>query len=156
MKIGPKRTVIVGPAFWNSIAHLGELDLPDNDRNLIVTVHYYLPMEFTHQGAPWSGQKDKTGVDWKGTEAERQAIRNDFRKAADWAREKNRPVFLGEFGAYDRAPMDSRVRYTDAVARTAESFGWSWAYWQFDSDFILWDMKKDAWVEPIKNALVPK
>lgn len=23
------------------------------------------------------------------------------------------------------------------------------------SDFILWDMKKDAWVEPIRHALVP-
>jgi len=59
------------------------------------------------------------------------------------------------FGAYDKGPMESRVRYTDAVARTAEFLGWSWAYWQFDSDFILWDMKQDKWVEPILHALIP-
>lgn len=114
-------------------------------------------MEFTHQGAPWSPQhKDKTGVEWTATEAQQKAIRDDFAKAAAWAKANNRPIFLGEFGAYDKAPMPSRVAYTDCVARTAESFGWSWAYWQFDSDFILWDMKSDAWVEPIRRALIPQ
>jgi endoglucanase len=82
-------------------------------------------------------------------------MRADFEKAAAWAKENNRPIFVGEFGAYDKAPMESRVRYTDAVARLAESLGWSWAYWQFDSDFILYDINRDAWVEPIRDALVP-
>jgi endoglucanase len=151
----PTRTVIIGPAFWNSIDHLKELELPQDDRNLIVTVHYYKPMEFTHQGAAWSSHKDKSGVAWAGSEAERQAIKDDFAKAVTWAKARNRPIFLGEFGAYDKAPMESRARYTDAVARTAESLGWSWAYWQFDSDFILYDINKDAWVEPILQALAP-
>src|SRR4030095_16194294 len=60
----PQRSVIVGPAFWNSVDHLEELDLPVEDRHLIVTVHYYKPMEFTHQGAAWTDQKDKSGVSW--------------------------------------------------------------------------------------------
>lgn len=151
----PTRTVIVGPAFWNGINYLNKLELPGTDRNLIVTVHYYSPMEFTHQGASWSSHKDKTGVRWTGTEAERKAVRDDFDRAAAWAKEHNRPIFLGEFGAYDKGPMADRARYTDAVARTAESLGWSWAYWQFDSDFILYDISRDAWVVPIRDALVP-
>ena len=150
----PTRTVIIGPAFWISIDHLSELELPDADRNLIVTVHYYKPMEFTHQGASWAGQQDKSGVNW-GTELERKKVQDDFAKVAAWATAQNRPIFLGEFGAYDKAPMESRVRYTDAVARTAESLGWSWAYWQFDSDFILYDIPARHWVEPIRAALIP-
>ncbi len=150
----PTRTVIIGPAFWNSVDHLKELELPAADRHLIVTVHYYKPMEFTHQGASWSGHKDKSGIQW-GADAEQKAVQNDFAKVAAWAKENNRPIFLGEFGAYDKAPMESRVRYTDFVARAAEAQGWSWAYWQFDSDFLLWDMKQDAFVEPILRALVP-
>jgi endoglucanase len=150
----PTRTVIAGPAFWNSVDHVGELELPENDRHLIVTVHYYKPMEFTHQGAAWTNQKDKLGVDWLGTEQEMSAINKDFDHVTAWAKEHNRPIFLGEFGAYDKAPMESRARYTAAVARAAEKRGWSWAYWQFDSDFILYDMSRDAWVEPIKLALV--
>lgn len=151
----PTRTVVVGPAFWNSVDHLKELELPAGDRHLIVTVHYYKPMEFTHQGAAWAGQKDKSGVTW-GSDVERKTVRDDFAKVAAWAKENNRPVLLGEFGAYDKAPMESRVRYIDYVARTAEASHWSWAYWQFDGDFILWDMKADKWVEPILHALIPQ
>jgi len=153
-KTNPTRTVVVGPAFWNSVDHLKELDLPADDRHLIVTVHYYKPMQFTHQGATWTDQKDKTGITW-GTETERQVVKDDFAKVNAWAKEHDRPIFLGEFGAYDKGPMDSRVRYTDCVARSAEAAGWSWAYWQFDSDFLLWDMKADHWVEPILYALIP-
>jgi endoglucanase len=151
----PERPVIIGPAFWNSIDRLPELRLPEADRNLIVTVHYYKPMEFTHQGAAWSGHKDLSGIDWAGSAAERQTVRRDLNVAQQWATENNRPLFLGEFGAYDKGPLDARVRYTDCVTRTAEALGWSWAYWQFDSDFLLWDMAADDWVEPIRDALIP-
>jgi endoglucanase len=151
----PNRTVIVGPAFWNSIDHLNQLELPAEDTNLIVTVHYYQPMDFTHQGAPWADRKDKVGVTWLGTPEEQGSIDGDFDKAAAWSKQHHRPIFLGEFGAYDKGPMDSRARYTASIARAAEKRGWSWAYWQFDSDFVLYDVNKDSWVEPIRDALIP-
>jgi hypothetical protein len=152
----PTRVVIVGPGRWNSIDALPALDLPQDDRNLIVTVHYYTPMEFTHQGAPWNeATKNMSGVVWTGTDQERRRIELDFAKVKQWAVEHDRPVLLGEFGAYDRADMDSRARYTASVARTAERLGWSWAYWQFDSDFVVYDIGRDAWVAPIEKALIP-
>jgi endoglucanase len=153
----PARTVIIGPAYWNSIDRLSELQLPAEDRNLIVTVHYYKPMEFTHQGARWTPEfADKTGVVWPRNEGDRQALERDFDRAAAWAKSQNRPIFLGEFGAYDKGEMASRARYTAAVARAAEARGWSWAYWQFDSDFVVFDIRQDAWVEPILKALIPQ
>ena len=54
-----------------------------------------------------------------------------------------------------RARLDSRVKYTAAVARAAEKRGWAWAYWQFDRDFIVYDIDQDQWVEPIHRALIP-
>jgi endoglucanase len=75
---------------------------------------------------------------------------------AEWGREHDRPIHLGEFGAYVSADMESRVRYTAAVVREAERMGWSWSYWQFDSDFIAFDMGAGLWVEPIPSALVPE
>jgi endoglucanase len=48
-----------------------------------------------------------------------------------------------------------RAAYTDAVAREAERQGFGWSYWQFDSDFIAWDMANDRWVQPIREALIP-
>ncbi len=151
----PRRTVVVGPGHWNNIDKLDELMLPEEDRNLIVTVHYYSPFEFTHQGAPWVGRQDKVGIAWNGTEAERGAVVRDFDRAAAWAEKHDRPIYLGEFGAYDRADLASRVRWLDCVARQAERRGWSWAYWQFDSNFIVYDIPKRRWNEPILKALIP-
>jgi endoglucanase len=154
-KTNPTRNIVIGPAFWNGIHHLDQLDLPDVDRHIIVTVHYYLPMSFTHQGASWSKTTAKlSGVTW-GTDAEKQHVVDDFAGVQQWAKAHNRPILLGEFGAYDKGPLDSRVLYTSWVARTAESMRWAWTYWQFDSNFIVWDMNKDAWVEPIRKALIP-
>lgn len=154
-RTNPERNVVIGPAFWNSIDHLQELRLPETDRHIIVTVHYYSPMEFTHQGAAWNkGTANLSGITW-GTDAEKQKVVSDFDRAQKWSQSNRRPILLGEFGAYDKAAMNDRVKYTAFVARTAESMNWAWTYWQFDSDFILWDMNKDGWVEPIHKALVP-
>ncbi len=65
-------------------------------------------------------------------------------------------MLLGEFGAYDKAPMDSRVRWTGTVARAAEARGFAYAYWQFSSDFLLYDFSRQGWVEPILRAVVPE
>jgi len=42
------------------------------------------------------------------------------------------------------------------VARTAEKYGFAWGYWQFSSDFILYDFRTDDFVQPILKALVPQ
>jgi endoglucanase len=153
----PTRNVILGPAFWNGIDLLHELQLPEADRHIIVTVHYYHPMPFTHQGAPWNAeQRDKSGIRWLGTPEEQAAIRRDFAGVQAWATANDRPIYLGEFGAYDKAEMESRARYTAFIAREAERLGWSWGYWQFDSDFVMYDIDQDRWVEPILSALIPK
>ena len=50
-KSNPVREVIVGPTTWNNVNDLDRLQLPESDRHLIVTVHYYNPFQFTHQGS---------------------------------------------------------------------------------------------------------
>ena len=154
-KTNPTRNVVIGPALWNNIHALDKLELPEDDRHIIVTVHYYMPMTFTHQGAPWNKETAHlSGITW-GTDAEKQRVADDFAGAQQWSKAHNRPILLGEFGAYDKAPLESRVLYTSWLARTAESLGWAWTYWQFDSDFIVWDMAQDGWFEPIRKALIP-
>jgi endoglucanase len=153
----PTRTVVIGPTSWNALRALPDLRLPENDRHILVTFHYYDPFRFTHQGASWTDLKTLSGVTW-GSDADKAAIRADFEKVAAWARANNRPILLGEFGAYDKSgtPMELRIAYTDTVAREAERAGFAWAYWQFDNDFIAWDMASDRWVEPIRKALIPE
>jgi endoglucanase len=154
-KTNPTRPVIVGPAQWNAIRALDKLELPKDDPNLIVTIHYYDPFEFTHQGATWVKGADKwKGRKWTGTEAEQVAIRMQLEKAAAWAKERGRPVFLGEFGAFEAADMASRAAWAQCVARQAEKLGFSWAYWEFCAGFGAYDPQAQVWREPLKKALL--
>ena len=151
----PTRPVIVGPANWNAIWALDKLELPKDDRHLILTVHFYDPFEFTHQGASFVKGADKwKGRKWTGSDAETAPIRKQFDKAAAWAKKHDRPVFLGEFGCYHEADMDSRAKWTRFVAREAEARGFSWSYWEFCAGFGAYDPKNEKWREPIKAALI--
>jgi len=153
----PNRTLIIGTINGNQIMYLKDLVLPENDRNIIVAVHYYSPIQFTHQGAPWSvNTKDLSGITWTNSASEEKAVNDDFDVAQEWSKKYHRPLTLGEFGAYEKADMASRVRWTNFIARQAEARNWSWSYWQFDSDFIVYDIDKGEWVKPILNALIPK
>jgi endoglucanase len=154
-KTNPIRAVIVGPGQWNAIWALDKLRLPEADRHLILTFHFYDPFEFTHQGALWAKGADKwKGRRWNGTTAEQASVRKQFEKVATWAKQHERPVFLGEFGAYQAADLPSRARWTRFVAREAERLGFSWAYWEFCAGFGVYDPQTEAWRAPLKAALV--
>lgn len=152
----PTRPVIVGPAFWNAIWALDKLTLPD-DPNLILTVHYYDPFMFTHQGAHWDAKmKNVSGIKWTGSDEEVKKIRESFDKAAAWAKKNNRPVYLGEFGAFEKADMESRGKWTTTIVKEADARGWSYAYWEFASGFGAYDKQAKAWREPLLKAMVPR
>jgi len=153
----PTRKVIVGPTDWNSIDGLEELVVPEHDRNIIVTFHFYTPFEFTHQGAEWVSPSPPVGKKWLGTEAERKQITKLLDAAVQWSEKHGDiPLFLGEFGAYSKADMDSRVRWTYFVAREAEKRGIPWCYWEFCAGFGAYDPKENKWREPLLYALIPK
>jgi endoglucanase len=151
----PTRDIVVGPTLWNAISDLGGLKLPEADRHLIVTVHYYNPFHFTHQGAEFvPGAKQWLGEKWSGTKAEQQAIVRDFDTAVAWAASHQRPIYLGEFGSYHKADIESRARWTRFIADEALKRHMSFAYWEFCSGFGAYDPNKNEWIEPIKNALL--
>jgi endoglucanase len=151
----PTRNLVIGPADWNSLGALEDLSLPSDDRHIIVTFHYYNPFQFTHQGAEWaSGSDSWLGTDW-GSNADKQMVKFDLDIAEQWAKDNQRPLFLGEFGAYSKADMDSRAKWTAYVARAAEARNISWGYWEFCSGFGLYDLATKQWREPLIQALLP-
>jgi endoglucanase len=48
--IDPNRLVVVDSVFWAAADKLEQLELPRDDKNLIVSFHMYQPILFTHQG----------------------------------------------------------------------------------------------------------
>jgi endoglucanase len=153
----PRRVVIVGPGSWNGLKGLDKMGLPEEDRLLIATFHYYSPMEFTHQGASWvKGSRKWKGTTWTGTPKQLEVLRQDLDRAAAWGKKHRRPLYLGEFGAYSEADLASRARWTRAVTREAERRGMSWAYWEFGSGFGVYDPAAGAWRRPLLDALLDR
>ena len=152
----PHRTVVIGSGGFYIVDNLELLELPKDDFNIIVDVHYFMPTEFTAQGASWvQGSEKWLGTKWTGSEEEKQAITKNFDIAADWAKKNNRPIYLSEFGAYEKADMDSRARWTKYVADAATARGFSISYWEFCSVFGAYDQQTKSWHKELLEALIP-
>jgi endoglucanase len=146
------RPLVIGGVDMSSVAGLRGLELPD-DEHLVATVHYYEPFGFTHQGAGWEPGSDAwLGTRW-GTDADHAAVTGDLEAAVAWAAGQGVPLYAGEFGTLATADHESRVRWTRWVRHELESLGIPWAYWDFATDFGVYDLEQDAWREDLLGAL---
>ncbi len=150
----PQRIVIIGPVRWNNADALAQLRLPP-DPYLIVTVHNYDPFNFTHQGAEWIKPVPVQGVGCC-NEEQRGRIAHGLDTAQAWGQRNGYPIWLGEFGAFNKAPMPSRIMYTQIVRSEAEKRGINWAYWEFGSGFGIYNPHTDRWNQDLLDALVKK
>ncbi len=152
----PKRVVIIDSPESAYYAWINTLEVP-HDLHVMVTFHYYDPFHFTHQGADWVGFDTTSwlGTRWMGTDAEKAAIQRDFDFVSAWAQRQHVRVLVGEFGAYSKADMASRVRWTSFVAHMAEQHGFPWAYWEFAAGFGVYDPVAKAWRLGLIQALIP-
>lgn len=151
----PNRIVLIGVAEYGGLGGLSKLQLP-SDTNLIVTIHYYNPFHFTHQGAEWSGEQSNSwlGTKWNDTDEERAVMQQEFAPLLRFSQNHNIPVHIGEFGAYSKADMVSRAKWTTYLSRYFESLGWSWAYWEFCAGFGIYNPDSKTYNQPLVDALL--
>jgi endoglucanase len=150
----PYRTLIIGTAQWGGLGALDDLSISGEETNAIVSAHYYEPFQFTHQGAEWvSGSDPWLGTIW-GSAQDYAAVEKDFDRLLSWSQENNRPVRIGEFGAYSKADINSRVMWTAHVARSAEERGFSWAYWEFAAGFGVYNPSSRSWNQELLESLI--
>ena len=151
-KSNPDRTLVIGPGLWNGFNALDELQLPEEDRNIIVEVHYYSPHKFTHQGV----DGNPAGIKWQGSPEEKKAVEDDFQKAADWGKKHKRPLFLGEFGVIKNADQESAIKWLKFVVGQMEKFGMSWSMWNLmGSNMGAFDEENKTWIKTRKDAILP-
>lgn len=153
----PTRIVYVTSNKWSSFHTVHDVVLPD-DPNIALTIHFYEPLVFTHQRAPWVGftdtlppvtfpgvTPDVTGhtlpsysqhihAGDKLTEADVEAT---FAKVSDWlaTHAPHIEVYVGEFGVYEPADPVSKKHWIETVSTDAEKRGWGWAVWDYNQSF---------------------
>ncbi len=155
----PLRILVAAAPEWNSWWGLKDLRLPETDPNIIVDIHTYQPMEFTHQGETW--------YDENATEQVRisQSVYAEIDKVINTCREyKNstgRTLWLGEFGMNTTvADKNDITNYLGYVAKQSESIGMPWAVWEYgwnpggDSGFDIYSIKNKAWKTDILKAII--
>lgn len=150
-----ERKIMISGGDWGGYSGLYTVDYPKDDKNLIASFHFYDPFRFTHQGASWSpGTKEYLGTTWRATEQEQKDITAVFEKVEAWSKKTGLPVFLGEFGAYEKADMESRIIWTAFVSEQAEKYGFAWCYWEFNSGFGIYDPKNKVFRDGLVKSLV--
>ncbi|MEZ9531224.1 glycoside hydrolase family 5 protein [Vibrio sp. 10N.286.51.F4] len=156
-----QRKIMVGTADWGGPFKLPDLNLPAacDASNTIITVHFYEPFKFTHQGADWTeGASDWIGTRWLGSDAEQQTLFTYLDAVAQWNDQPGREfeVNIGEFGVYSQfSKAEDQRAWTAFIARESEKRGFSWHYWEYSAGFGAYDAEATQWRTSLIEGLIP-
>ncbi|MDL2265097.1 glycoside hydrolase family 5 protein [Parabacteroides sp. OttesenSCG-928-G07] len=179
-KYEPNRTVVIGSNRWQSFETVKDLCIPANDKNLIISFHYYGPMLLTHYKASWSsGTRDYTGpIHYPGvlvkpeemaqqpqniqekyayatnTICNIETISNDFKQVVDAAKKYGLAVYCGEFGCITKAPDEASAAWYKDMATLFNQYDFGFATWDFKGDFGI--KRNGQWVGFIIEPLTGK
>jgi endoglucanase len=176
----PERTVIMGSNNWQTVGTFKDLKVPPNDKNIILSFHYYEPMLVTHYQAGWTDIRDLTppvhypglAVDTAYIEelndeelrlirhrnrvSNRETLEKDILQAVEVAGTYKLPLYCGEFGCFPSTPMSVRqFWYADMIA-IFDSHHIAWAHWNYKNDFPVVDARTLEPIEDLVSILVKK
>ncbi len=174
-RIAPDSYIIVGGVHYNNVFKVAGISVPIDDK-IIYNFHCYEPLCFTHQKAYWvEGMKDDFDMTYpeplevyrKKTEEfasdHMGAVYNEclegegnffdklFDGAVRFAESKNVPLYCGEYGVIDRAPVADSLRWIKDINEGFKKFGIGRALWNYkNKDFGLMDEHYD----PIREEMI--
>ena len=164
----PQRTLVVGSNMWQGYETMKYLKVPENDKNIILSFHYYNPMILTHYGAWWTPIGKYTGkVNYPGILVSKDdyeaapdslkkeldpyltqewnidKIRADFKDAIEVAKKYNLQLFCGEWGVYEPVDRELAYKWTKDMLTVFKENNIAWTTWCYDADFGFWDQQKN-------------
>ncbi len=131
LAIDPDRAIIIEPAPWGSPDSLDWFE-PIDAKNIVYSVHMYLPHRFTHQGV--HDQKSLGTVypgECDGKHWDKAELEVALNPVIDFQKDYGVHIYLGEFSVIRWAPGDSGVRYLSDCIDIFEKHNWDWAYHAF-------------------------
>jgi endoglucanase len=174
----PTRVLIIGPNRWQTPENFPFLKVPPNDPNIILSLHTYSPLFFTHHLADWMAFKDFKGpVHYPGRvvagadfpksmntnnaelKSQWEEARQVFNKqklaelllpALQKARELKLPLYCGEFGCLPHVERADRLKYYEDIVSVFEENSLGWCNWEYKGDFgiLTFDFDKKVSLAP--------
>lgn len=173
----PTRKIIIGSNHWQIPNTFPDLKVPENDKNLILSFHYYNPNVITHYRAPWASFKNYSGKiqypgdvlvdkDFYATVADENERENLKGMCGEWNAERMEkeiliaknvadslglPLFCGEFGVFPyHVSPEIRIKWYEDIMEVFRKNNISCCHWGWKNDFPCVDEKT---LEP--NAIAP-
>ena len=177
-QLEPGRVLVIGPNRWQTPENFPFLKIPPDDPNIILSLHTYSPLFFTHHLAHWMAFKDFKGpVHYPG----RVVAEADFPKSMDpnnaelqfqlaearqmfnkqklaelllpalqKARELKLPLYCGEFGCLPHVERADRLKYYEDIVSVFEENNVAWCNWEYKGDFgiLTFDFDKKVSLAP--------
>ena len=181
-EIEPQRTLVIGSNRWQGYETMKYLRVPEGDKNIILSFHYYNPMLLTHYGAWWTpigqykGKVNYPGILVSKEDYEAQTpevkklleqdgyltqvwdinkIREDFKDAIAVAKKYDLQLSCGEWGVYEPVDRELAYRWTRDMLTVFDEFGIAWTTWCYDADFGFWDQQRHTYKDrPLVELLM--
>lgn len=159
-ELEPNRTLIVGSNLWQSYKTVKDLELPENDKNIIISFHYYHPFLFTHYQAAWTPEAEYTGnvhypgsvvlpedlvslspdiankyESWTHEIYNKDVFAENFEEVLQIARSHGLKVYCGEYGCINSSPVPDRIRWWRDINEVFTSKGIARAVWDYKGGF---------------------
>ena len=148
----PVRMIMASVAQWNGAWMLNYMTLPDEDPNIMMSVHAYDPMAFSHQGATWAGfTSDQVAF----TDDVKQAVDNTLNAVSDYTYRTGCKVWISEFGVYLSVADQSDVNaYLTYFTTGCSERGIPAASWEFCQGFGAYDLTNSCWRNYVLSGLI--
>lgn len=144
----PSRFIVVPSINW--LPSLAKLQLPEADQRLIVDVHNYQTIAFTHQQLRWMNPVPPAMPFDKKVQGK---ILDELDVMAEWVKSHRRPIWIGEFGVSIATDPKERAAYARFNRDAMEARGFSWAYWDLAGEFAVYDPKARRYYPGMRDAL---
>lgn len=174
----PTRKIIIGSNHWQIPSTFPDLKVPANDKNLILSFHYYNPNVITHYKAHWAEFKDYAGkIQYPGDvlldkdyflsiadenlrnmrkgmcgEWNADRMEQEIKIAKNVADSLGLPLFCGEFGVYPyHVSQEIRTKWYEDIMEVFRKNNISCCHWGWKNDFPCVDEKtlEPNYVAPI-------
>lgn len=177
-KLEPKRTIIMGSNRWQTVGTFKDLQIPKNDKNIILSFHYYEPFILTHYKTSWSTLKNLDApINYPGQLISEESyshmdkeyakkiktynqkfsvkeIEDEIKQAVEVANKAGLKLYCGEFGAFPSTDIKLRVKWYKDMMEVFNKYNIAWCHWNYKNDFPVVDSN----LKPIKeiiDVLVP-
>ncbi len=163
----PGRVIVVGSNMWQQAQTFPDLKIPVNDKNIILSFHFYSPMALTHHKAAWTPIAEYDGpvnypgqivdtiyyskLSQKAADVMRQYANGYFDKkvlnkimlpAIDVAKKLNLPLYCGEYGVYPTIPEEISLRWYKDICEIFNENNIAYSHWCYLGDFPIVNSKR--------------